>query len=117
MHRLLVLAMLAALATSPAAAHHGWGSYDAASPLTLNGTIERVQPSGPHTTIWLKSGAKTWEIVLAPPSRMANRGLPADNLRAGQDVRVYGYPSRAHDDELRAEWIATAATPDPVQLR
>lgn len=112
------LAFLLALAVAtPAAAHHGWGSYDANNPQTLSGTIERVQPSGPHAMIWLKTSAKTWEVVLAPPSRMSNRGLPSDTLKVGQPVQVHGYPSRAHDDEMRAEWISTAGTATPVQLR
>jgi hypothetical protein len=117
MYRPFIVAVLAALTATPVAAHHGWGSYDASNPVTLSGTLERVQPTGPHTTIWLKSGAKTWEVVLAPPSRMTNRGLPASNLRVGEAAKVHGYPSRAHADELRAEWIATPATPEPVQLR
>jgi hypothetical protein len=117
MRRPFTVAVLALLTATPAAAHHGWGSYDASNPVTLNGTIERVQPAGPHTTIWLKAGAKTWEIVLAPPSRMSNRGLPASSLRIGEAAKVHGYASRAHEDELRAEWIVTQATSEPVQLR
>lgn len=108
-------------ASRPAAAHHGWGAYDAGSPQTLTGTVERVQPEGPHAAIRLRAaggGGKTWEVVLAPPSRMRNRGLPADTLRPGDTVELRGYPHRTREDEIRAEWIrGPAPGAQPVQLR
>ena len=101
-----ILVLLAALtAAAPAVAHHGWGSYDAQSPQTLTGTIERIAYGNPHATIWLKTEAKTWEVVLAPPFRMVNRGLAQDGLRTGMTVTVMGYPHRQKPVELRAEWI------------
>ena len=49
--------------------------------------------------------AKIWTVVLAPPSRMENRGLPAAMLKPGVMARVEGYPSRDDPGELRAERI------------
>jgi hypothetical protein len=100
----------------PAAAHHGWGGYEP-TPVTLNGTIERVAPQGPHATLWMRAADRSWEVVLAPPSRMANRGLPATSLQPGQAVEVMGYRHRERTDELRAEWIRPASASEPVQLR
>jgi len=118
MLRRLALALpLLSWTAMPAAAHHGWGGYDAAAPVTLSGTIERVAPAGPHAMLWLRTAEKTWEVVLAPPSRMANRGLPATRLQQGQQVEVMGYPHRQHADELRAEWIRPAGAGQPTQLR
>jgi hypothetical protein len=114
---MLRLLLLLPLIATPAAAHHGWGSYDSNGPLTLNGTIERVQPQGPHATLWLRTAEKVWEIVLAPPSRMSNRGLPPSELRPGQPVEVMGYPHRQEASEMRAEWIRAPAGATPVQLR
>ena len=117
MRGLIALGTFVWLLATPARAHHGWGSYEANQPETLKGTIEQVQPSGPHAVIWLKVGTKSWEVVLAPPSRMANRGLPATELKVGEAVEIYGYPHRSRGDEVRAEWIRTAASPLPIQLR
>ena len=114
--RTLVLALLPWM-VHPAAAHHGWGGYDASRPLTLAGTIERVSPQAPHATLWLRTADKTWEVVLAPPTRMANRGLPAGSLQPGQQVEVMGYPHREHAEEMRAEWIRAPGAAQPVQLR
>lgn len=103
--RRALLALLLAGAPVAAAAHHGWGSYDPQNAQTLKGTIERVEFSNPHATIWLKTPEKTWEVVLAPPFRMTNRQLPGSALTPGLEVEVMGYPHRNRDVELRAEWI------------
>ena len=53
----------------------------------------------------LEHDGKRWLIILAPPSRMDRRGLPAADLSVGKPVKVEGYPSRVHDGEMRAERI------------
>ena len=44
-------------------------------------------------------------MVLAPPSRMQNRGLGREMLVADKDSDAYGCPNRNHPGELRAERI------------
>ncbi|HSE94988.1 MAG TPA: DUF6152 family protein [Methylomirabilota bacterium] len=104
----LVLALTAALiAGLPASllAHHGWSGYDSSKPLTLTGTIKEAGYEHPHGFVRLESREKTWVVVLAPPSRMENRGLPRQMLVAGKTATVYGYPNRTDPDEVRAERI------------
>jgi hypothetical protein len=101
---LLGLALAPAI-VAPAAAHHGWGGYDAANPVTITGRITRVAFDNPHATIWLEADGRTLEVVLAPPFRMVNRGLQAGALKVGETVTVMGYPHRSTANELRAEWI------------
>ncbi|MCL6608515.1 MAG: hypothetical protein K6T74_10515 [Geminicoccaceae bacterium] len=106
MHRrLLLLALGAAALPGTARAHHGWGSYDSDRPLTLTGTVERVSFENPHGILILKTPEKVWEVVLAPPFRMINRGLQEEMIRPGAVVEVMGYPHRSRAIELRAEWI------------
>lgn len=105
---LLGAALLAGLAVLPADAHHGWGSYEAGTPLTLTGPIKRMSFENPHGTIRLVAADKEWEVVLAPPSRMVNRGLEEAMIKVGTTVSVYGYPSRMVPDELRAERITVS---------
>ncbi len=100
----LALPPLLALAKS-AGAHHGWGSYAADRPLTLVGTVERIGFENPHGILILKTPEKVWEVVLAPPFRMINRGLGESRIRVGDTVEVMGYPHRTREIELRAEWI------------
>jgi hypothetical protein len=116
--RRLVLALTAALiAGVPTSllAHHGWSGYDSGKPLTLTGTIREAGYEHPHGFVRLETGEKTWVVVLAPPSRMENRGLPAATLKTGVTATVMGYPSRTDPGEMRAEWIAIDGK--TIQLR
>ena len=47
-------------------------------------------------------------VVLAPPTRMENRGLPKTALAVGTTATVVGYPNRTDAKELRAERITIA---------
>jgi hypothetical protein len=105
---LLVLASaIAGMTAPPVGAHHGWSSYDANKPMTLRGVIRESGYEHPHGHVRLEvEGARTWLVVLAPPSRMERRGLPASALRVGTTATVMGYPSRNDPVELRAERIS-----------
>ncbi len=106
MSRRLFFAAGAALAVPASSrAHHGWGSYDAANPLTLTGEIKRSEFVNPHVHIDLATPGKMWEVTLAPPFRMDNRGAIATLLPVGKKITAYGYASRVKNAELRAEWI------------
>jgi len=96
---------LAALAAGTARAHHGWGSYDASKPVTVNGPILASKYENPHATITVKGADKVWTVTLAPTFRMINRGATAEMVAVGKMVSAYGYPSTVEKDEMRAERI------------
>jgi hypothetical protein len=102
---LRTVAAALAFAATPALAHHGWSEYDSSQALTLTRKIELSGYEHPHGFVKLSSGGKTWTAVLAPPSRMENRGLPRAELVPGKTVTVVGYPNRSKPDEMRAERI------------
>jgi len=97
--------LVVAIGTVPVAAHHGWSSYDATKELTLTGSIKEAGYEHPHGHVRLAVSGKTWVVVLAPPTRMERRGLPATMLKVGTAATVVGYPHRSVEDELRAERI------------
>lgn len=108
-------AALIALVTGLGAAHHGWSGYDSKSVLRLTGTIQESGYEHPHGYIRLAVPEKTWLVVLAPPSRMENRGLPRQALVVGKTATVVGYPHRTEADEMRAENITVEGK--TVELR
>jgi hypothetical protein len=103
---ILAAAALAAAALCGAAlAHHGWSEYDSTKELKLTGKIVESGYEHPHGHVRLETPGKTWLCVLAPPSRMENRGLPKEALKPGNTVTVVGYPNRNKPEEMRAERI------------
>jgi hypothetical protein len=105
MTRHFALLVAALLVAGPAIAHHGWGSYDAAHPVTVEGPILTSKFENPHVIITVRGADKAWTVTLAPPSRMDNRGARPEVVAAGKTVLAYGYPSMAVKDEMRAERI------------
>jgi hypothetical protein len=100
-----ILAICACALAAPAAAHHGWGSYEAGSPVTIEGPILTSKYENPHATLTVRGKDKEWTVTLAPTSRMTSRGAVVELLGVGKTVSAYGYPSRVEKDEMRAERI------------
>jgi hypothetical protein len=96
------------LAARPAAAHHGWGSYDTARAFTLTGPIVKSAYENPHCEIDVQAENKIWRFVLAPPFRMQNRGITAEMIKPGTTCSVHGYPHTSDPDEARIEYIVLA---------
>lgn len=102
---LAAAALLPLVTIVPAAAHHGWGSYEASTLVTVEGEVLTSRYENPHVTLTVKTADKVWTVTLAPTSRMENRGALKDMVAVGQKISAFGYPSRVEKDEMRAERI------------
>jgi hypothetical protein len=101
----LIAALALVSGAGAALAHHGWGSYDAAKPVTVSGPVVTSKFENPHATITVRGSDKVWTVTLAPTSRMVSRGALAKTVAVGKTVSAFGYPSTVERDEIRAERI------------
>ena len=85
--------------------HHGWANYNQDKVIDYTGIIQEAVYENPHATAKVKDKDKTWTVVLAPTSRMQERGIKPAMLKKGASVRVVGYQHREIQDEMRAERI------------
>lgn len=89
--------------------HHGWANYEQDNPLEYTGIILSNDIGNPHTYIDFEvigEDDMVWEVVLAPLSRMRNRGFSDNSMLAvGDTVSVLGYQHRTIENEMRAERI------------
>lgn len=106
-----------ALATTPggALAHHGWSSYDATVLVRVTAPLTELSWGNPHGTAKVDHQGKTWDVILAPVSRMEARGLTQEMLAPGKTVTLEGYARRDGTAELRLERIV--AQGKTVELR
>jgi hypothetical protein len=105
-HPLFGLCLSGALLTGGIAlAHHGWGSYDASTTISITSPVRRAEWQNPHVMLVVRYENRDWDAVLAPPFRMSARGLNPDMIRTGTTVTLEGYPSTRVDGEMRAERI------------
>ena len=86
--------------TAPASAHHAFSTeFDAKQPITLKGTISRVEWINPHAFIHLDvKGADgtvvEWMIEAGSPNTLVRRGMTRDSIPTGTEVVVFGYRHR-----------------------
>jgi hypothetical protein len=97
--------LLTMLVAPTAWAHHGWSEYDSSKALKLTGKVVQSGYEHPHGHVRLEAPGKTWNVILAPPSRMERRGLEKGMLQPGAMVTVEGYANRDKPGEMRAERI------------
>ena len=97
----VLLAACAALLTTPAAlAHHSFAAeFDANKPVTLKGTITKVEWTNPHTWFYIdvEDGGKVvnWAVEGGAPNVLYREGWRPTSLKAGDKVTITG--SRAKD--------------------
>lgn len=88
-----------------AEAHHGWSSYDAEKTITTKAKLQDVAWRNPHAQAKVEYEGKTWDVILAPISRMEARGLTQEMLKDGATVTLEGYPRSDGTAEMRLERI------------
>lgn len=96
----LFLSAALALWTSPIAAHHQMvAQFSVNKPITLRGTVTKVEWVNPHGWIFLnvKDGngrVEAWEVETGSPYSMTKRGLKPSDLLYGTEVIIGAYAAR-----------------------
>ena len=93
-------ALLLCCGAQPAAAHHSFAAeFDAAQPVTLRGTITKMEWINPHS--WLHIDVKNddgtttpWMIEGATPNTLLRRGFTRDAVKAGTEITIVGYRAK-----------------------
>jgi len=100
--KLGVVAAVAGLLVSPVPglAHHSFAAeYDANRPVTLKGTVTKIEWLNPHARFYIdvrdQNGALTnWNLELASPNLLVRRGWTRKSLNVGDEVTVEGAAAR-----------------------
>src|SRR5262245_6419686 len=105
-----ILSLAALASPSPVSAHHSAvAHFDLNNPLTLKGTLTKLEWVNPHAFIYLtvrSADGKTedWKVEAGSPLRMEKRGLKRDYFRPGTDVIIGGFRARDGSQTL-AGWV------------
>jgi hypothetical protein len=88
------------LATTSALAHHSAvAEYDLDKPMSISGTIKRVEWQNPHIWYYVdvkeKDGSLSeWGVSGGAPGQLMRRGITKDVLKIGAVVSVEGFLAR-----------------------
>ena len=83
-----------------ASAHHSFAAeFDANAPVTLHGTITKMEWINPHS--WLHVDVKNpdgtvteWMVEGGTPNTLFRRGFTRDSVKAGMEITVEGYRAK-----------------------
>jgi hypothetical protein len=85
----------------PVVAHHAvGGEYDANKPVTLKGTVTKIEWTNPHARIYFDvtgpdGKVVNWNVELAARSALTRQGWSSRSLKIGDQVTVEGIQARS----------------------
>jgi DNA/RNA endonuclease YhcR with UshA esterase domain len=97
---LLTAIIAIASASVPLLAHHSFAAeYDRNKPVTLTGTVTKVEWANPHARFFIDVKDETgkvnnWDLELASPNGLMRRGWTRNSLKVGDVVTVTGWAAK-----------------------
>ena len=93
-HQILAAIAVLALTAGVAQAHHSYTAF-ADQPVTMQGTIERIDFVSPHSLLKFKTAdGGEYEAIWRAAYQLRRMGMNAHDLKAGDLISITAYPAR-----------------------
>ena len=111
----LVFSLLAGVTS----AHHAFSAeFDASQPITLEGTIAKMEWVNPHAWLWIDvtnddGSVDAWALEFGPPNALFRRGWTKSSVPVGESVTATGFLAKDGRKVVNANQVTL---PDGRQL-
>jgi hypothetical protein len=102
------------VAALPVRAHHSFeAEYDADKPVTLKGTVTKVEWTNPHARFYIdvkdeKGTVTNWNLELASPNVLMRQGWTRNSLKVGDVVTASGAQAKDASNMANARTVTLA---------
>lgn len=110
----VLIAAIATAAAVPALAHHSFAAqYDGNKPVTLTGTVTKVEWTNPHARFYIDvkdadGKVVNWNLELASPNYLKRAGWSSSSLQEGDQITVEGSLARSGANMANARTVTLA---------
>jgi hypothetical protein len=114
LNRILPLAALLLSSSVAVLAHHSFDAeFDRNKPITLKGTVSKVEFMNPHMWIYMdvkdeKGVVTAWQIEGGAPNALRRNGWSSNSVQKGAMITVEGTMSKDGSKTVNARTVATA---------
>ena len=105
-----------ALVVAPLRAHHSFAAeYDSKKPLTLKGTVTKVDWMNPHVYFYIdveddSGNVANWSLEMGPPNGLQRAGWTRNTMKVGDVVVVEGTLAKDGSHQANARSVTMAST-------
>jgi hypothetical protein len=113
---ILSLMLVGAVAGVPVMAHHSFAAeYDAKKPVTLKGTVTKVDWRNPHVYFFMdvedEAGKPTnWALEMGPPAGLQRAGWTKNTMKVGDEVTVEATRAKDGSNLANARSVTMSST-------
>jgi len=108
------------LAIASGSAHHSTAMYDTQNPVTVSGTVKKVEWTNPHAFLYIEvkdeKAGKTveWEIELMSLNHLRSYGWTSKTVKVGDTIFATGSPAKSGAPSMIASRVKL---PDGREIR